>query len=236
MEATERNLGTNLATTLPLVVGLVGAAGSGKTTIARQLVQGSGFHNHHMGRPIKDMLRALGLTEQEVAGSPEDRQRPIELLGGRPSRYALNTLGTNWGRNMISPDLWANAVRARLHVHFAQSPASPVIIDDLRFPNDWRVVSAFGGVLLRVRRPEVEVARTAADRLYYRLRLQRFHDGRPLLGWRPLHETEYHWPDAPVIGEIANDGSEEALAAKVLMFLESEGRWPLNTAGLPEIR
>lgn len=211
-----------------LVVGLVGATGSGKTTIARSLVAQFGFRNLHMGRPIKDMLKALGLTEQDVAGSPEDRNRPIDLLGGKSSRYALSTLGTNWGRNMISPDLWANAVRHRLAAHFDEAPTIPVIIDDLRFPNDWAVVGAFDGVLLRVRRPSVEVARTAADRLYHRLGLQRFHDSGRLLGWRPLHESEFHWPDAPANAEIINDGSGADLVAKVLDVLRSEGRWPLN--------
>lgn len=213
-----------------LLVGLVGATGSGKTTIARGLVARAGFVNIHMGRPIKDMLLALGLTEQQVAGSPEDRARPLELLGGRSARFALSTLGTNWGRNMISPDIWANAARARIAARFAEAPRTPIIIDDLRFPNDWAVVQSFDGVLLRVRRPEVEVSRRATDHLYHGLRLQRLHRGDRLLGWRPMHETEFHWPDAPANADIMNGGTPDALTDAVLTTLGLQGRWPLDPA------
>jgi hypothetical protein len=87
--------GNAMTSDVSLVVGLVGATGSGKTTIAQGLVERAGFANIHMGRPIKDMLRALGLTEQEVAGSPEDRAQPLELLSGRSAATATSLSAAN---------------------------------------------------------------------------------------------------------------------------------------------
>ena len=161
----------------PLVLGFVGATRSGKTSIARALVDRHGFENLHMGRPLKDMLRALGLSEEAVAGSPAQRNAPQPILGGKSARYALSTLGTDWGRNMISPDLWSNAVRARIEDRLRNPPVQPIVIDDLRFPSDWDVIEAFGGLIVRVRHPSVEADRSFLDLVCYRgglRRLERF--------------------------------------------------------------
>ena len=101
-----------------------------------------GFENVHMGRPLKDMLRALGLSEAAVAGSPQERAAPQPILDGKSARSAMGSLGTDWGRNMISKNLWANAVRAKIEQRLLEADPPPIVIDDLRFPSDWAVVSA----------------------------------------------------------------------------------------------
>jgi len=191
-----------------LVLGLVGATGAGKTTLARRLSEEHGFVNLHMGRPLKDMLRALGLSEESVSGSPQQRARPQLLLGGKSARHALSTLGTEWGRNMITPDLWANALRVHIEKYFTENAApSSIVIDDLRFPNDWLVVQAFDGIILTVRRPASERPRTLLDTVYYKGGLNSLLRGASVFGWRPIHETEFHWPDAPSVGELQNTGT-----------------------------
>jgi len=199
------------------VLGLVGATGAGKTILAHRLTRDHGFINFHMGQPLKDMLRALGLSEADVAGAPEQRARPQTLLGGKSARYALSTLGTEWGRNMITPDLWVNAVRLRIDSHFTECPnPAPIVIDDLRFPSDWAVVQQFGGIILTVRRPELERSRTAFDRAYYRFGLNRLLRGRGVFGLKPIHETEFHWPDAPSVAEVWNTGTVDDLVTAAL--------------------
>ena len=212
-----------------LVLGLVGATGSGKTTIADVLASDHGFEKLHMGRPLKDMLRALGLSEAAVAGPPEERAAPQPILDGKSARYALSTLGTDWGRNMISPRIWANAVKDRIRNRLSEPHPRLIVIDDLRFPTDWEVVSAFGGAIVRIRRPAVEPTRTPLDVIYHRFGAGHLLRGRGLLGWKPLHETEFHWRDAPCCGEVDNSSSPKAAAAAVLAALASQGRWPPDT-------
>jgi hypothetical protein len=206
------------------VIGLVGATGAGKTVLAERLAPTLGYTRLSMAEPLKEMLLALGLTQTDVNGPPAQRARSHVLLGGKSPRFALQTLGTDWGRNRISPDIWANAVYDRIlrkqetARELGQEHAG-VIIDDLRFPNDWAMLNRLGGVLIRIRRPGIERARTWLDRTYYRWPIGPCRYAARLFGWRPIHETEYHWPDAPADAEFWNTGTPEELLAQAIAYL-----------------
>jgi hypothetical protein len=131
---------------VPLIA-LCGPAGCGKSTIARVL-EGENLRVRSFAGPLKQMLRTLGLTEAQVSGSA--KETPCAMLCGNTPRYAMQTLGTQWGRDLIGPDVWANACLANL-------PAAPIvtIIDDCRFANEALAVRARGGVVIELSRAGV---------------------------------------------------------------------------------
>jgi hypothetical protein len=198
------------------LVGFVGATGSGKTTLATKLVEDFSFVRVHMGQPIKNMLASLGLTSHQLSGPPEERRRPSALLDGKSPRYAMETLGTDWGRRMISPRIWANAVESTIS-SMEERHSTQIVIDDLRFPSDWEVVSRLGGVLVRINRPGVSTSRTSLDVFAYKFPLARNVLLR--LGAKPRHETEYHWHDAPAAVDLMNDGSPDDLLRALIKAL-----------------
>ena len=51
----------------PSVLGITGRAGSGKTTAADYLVS-NGWRRVKMAGPLKDMMRAGGLTDRHIEG------------------------------------------------------------------------------------------------------------------------------------------------------------------------
>lgn len=78
--------------------------------------------------PIKDMLRiGLGLSYDQLFGGIEKEQND-ERYECSP-RHLMQTLGTEWGRQMIHGDIWVNAMASRVDGH-------NVIIPDVRFDNE----------------------------------------------------------------------------------------------------
>jgi len=125
----------------PPLVGLTGRIGSGKSFAAALMRERHGFTIHSFAYPLKAMLMTLGLDEDQVNGAR--RSEPCDLLCGKTPRHAMQTIGTEWGRDLIGADLWVNAWKVGL-------PAGPVVADDVRFANEARAVRSLGGVVIRV--------------------------------------------------------------------------------------
>lgn len=198
------------------ILGLVGATGAGKSALCNRLVKYDGYQRVHMGQPIKEMLASLGLSQEELHGPPATRDAPSDRLSGRSPRYAMQTLGTDWGRRMISPTIWADALDRRLE-QLAREGVENIVIDDLRFPEDFAVIVRRHGVIARVVRPGISTRLRGVDHLAHRSptwhRFLTFH------GFRPLHETEYHWHSAPASIDVVNEGTIEESHAALLAAL-----------------
>lgn len=131
---------------LPRVVALTGAAGSGKTTAADILIRDYGYVRVKFAAPLKAMCRAIGLTDEHIEGSL--KEVPCAILQGKTPRYAMQTLGTEWGRDTIGPKFWTGLWEdAALGVLFA---GERIVVDDCRFPNEAEVVREMGGVIYRL--------------------------------------------------------------------------------------
>lgn len=125
-----------------IVIGLTGMAGSGKSTVARHLVDRWGAQVKKFAGPLKDMMRALGLTEAEIEG--DRKELPSDLLCGATPRHAMQTIGTEWGRVLIHPDLWVRAWERRV------SGEGLFVADDCRFVNEAEAIRRLGGTVVRV--------------------------------------------------------------------------------------
>lgn len=128
------------------LVAFTGLAGAGKTTAARHLVERHDFVRTRFADPLKAMLRAAGLGEAEVDGHL--KETPTPLLCGRTPRWAMQTLGTEWGRQCISQDLWTTLWSAR--VADCLDLGGRVVVDDCRFPDEADVVRRMGGIVVRL--------------------------------------------------------------------------------------
>ncbi len=126
---------------LPAVVAFTGAAGAGKSTATHHLVDHLGYKLVKFAGPLKDMMRAIGLTEEEIEGSL--KELPSGTLLGKTPRHAMQTLGTEWGRNSIGEDLWISLWRRRVEATLAEG--CRVVVDDCRFPNEAAAIRKFGG-------------------------------------------------------------------------------------------
>lgn len=144
------------------LIGLTGAAGSGKSTVAERVVTEWGGHRHPFARPLKRMLR-LFLEDQGVGLAVACRMTdgdlkevPSDHLGGQTPRRAMQTLGTEWGRGLSSTlwiDAWRRAVEDRSWKEAVDGGTALIVADDARFPNEVAAIRALGGIIVRVDRP-----------------------------------------------------------------------------------
>jgi len=136
------------------VIGITGLAGSGKTTIARYLMQQCDYARIRFADPLKAMLRELGLSDDELDGA--SKMVRSELICGKTPREAMQTLGTEWGRQMIGPDVWVNAWRKRVDWQAIEG-APGIVADDVRFPNEVGAIYKYGGIIVHVTMPGLKL-------------------------------------------------------------------------------
>ncbi len=135
-----------------LIVGFTGPAGSGKSEAAKRLIAEHGFTQGKFANGLKVMLRALlryrGADDVTIGRMIEGdlKELPTPLLNGRSPRHAMQTLGTEWGRDCIDGNLW---VDTEMEV---QTAVANLVFDDVRYPNEADAVTAAGGVLIHVAR------------------------------------------------------------------------------------
>lgn len=125
-----------------MIIGILGLAGSGKTTVANMIAARQKCAVISVAAPIKAMLLALGLQDTDLHG--KGKERVIGWIGKSP-RQLMQSLG-DWGRSENST-LWASLLAERI------DPSKPVVIDDIRLPVEAAIVRSKGGFLLRVVRP-----------------------------------------------------------------------------------
>lgn len=136
----------------PVILALAGKAGAGKSTVAKYLIENYGAELVKFASPLKEMMtsfyKAAGLTPEEIDRRIEGdlKEVPCPLLGGRTPRYAMQTLGTQWGRDTMSKDLWVDAAKAKI----SGMNASLIIVDDCRFPNEAEAIKSIGGKVVEI--------------------------------------------------------------------------------------
>jgi hypothetical protein len=135
------------------IVGLVGLRGVGKTTVANVIAEYYRFDVLAFAATLKSMLISAGVPFENVYG--DKKEVPLEMLCGMTARHAMQTLGTEWGRDCIGANIWANLwierAKARLKTF------DGVVADDCRFPNEFQAIKEMGGVIVRLRSKNREV-------------------------------------------------------------------------------
>lgn len=128
-----------------MIVGLIGKKACGKSSVANMLISNNGFTLVKFATPLKNMLRTIGLSEEEIEG--DLKEQPSDFLCGNTPRHAMQTLGTEWGRDLIGQNFWVNAWAREAQKH------KMVVCDDCRFENEAATIAGNGGKLIRIVRP-----------------------------------------------------------------------------------
>lgn len=199
------------------VIGLVGAAGSGKSTVRSILLANrSGMQQFSFAIALRAMVTALirsampgdtPCSARYYLDDPDLKNTPQPWLLGMTPRYLMQTLGTEWGRNTIDPDIWVKLSAARLNPYLAShmreaAPGPKAVYDDVRFQNEADMIRALCGVIVRVERPgnpnaipadhasESEAARIVADMTLVNDGTKEDLQAKVLAIWPPTGKTK----------------------------------------------
>jgi hypothetical protein len=139
-----------------MLIGITGLAGSGKSEVARVLMDEFGFARVKFADPLKNMARALirevGHTAEDVERYVEGDLKECEVDGlGITARWLMQSLGTEWGRDTIRSTFWTDIFREKAS---ALHPRN-VLADDMRFENEVQAVRNLAGITWRVERPGI---------------------------------------------------------------------------------
>lgn len=180
-----------------MLIGLTGYGGVGKTAIANILREQHGFGGPHIKAPFANMTRTLlreaGIAEDMIERYVDgDLKRAVIPEIGKDATYLQQTLGFDWGRDLIRPDIWLDLWMKK--VSLFEAAGGSVVQESVRAQNEVDSIRACRGWIVEVRRPGVG----------------------PLPGG---HRSEFLIPDPDRV--VSNDGSLDELATKVAELLAS---------------
>ena len=128
------------------VIGLHGRARSGKDTVANFILSHRGGYVYSFADPIRAMLVPLGIDMSDPYWQA-NKEAIIPALGASPRRL-MQTLGTEWGRQLINPELWLIFAKQVL-INYGPG----MVVADVRFENEAAWVRAQGGRVIHIERP-----------------------------------------------------------------------------------
>jgi hypothetical protein len=165
-----------------VLIGITGQARAGKDTTAEYLAKKYGFVRVGLADPMKRFCaEVFDFSDEQLYGDKRDEPDlryqkdyvAIKADGTRERRYltpryALQTLGTEWGRDCYS-NIWIEygvrvaetilegrhsySVKSGLILHSDWEPCPGVVFSDLRFRNEFDAVCKAGGTMMRIKRP-----------------------------------------------------------------------------------
>ena|SRR5687768_39138 len=134
------------------LIGLTGAAGAGKDTVADCLQMEFDYSRLSFAEPMKQMAAMLGAPNPTTR---EEKEGPHPVLKTVTWRQIYQEIGTELVRKW-NPDAWVLIMQARLQL-LGLTPR--VVISDVRFENEAAWIRSRGGQIWHIVRPDVQKVR-----------------------------------------------------------------------------
>jgi hypothetical protein len=135
----------------PLLLGLSGKAGSGKSTAAEYLETTHGYNLFAFSDTLKEVAcLAFGFSEEQLYGRLKEIPDP---RFGKSPRWCLQYLGTDILRS-VWPGIWIWHMRREIMDFLSINGQRPIVITDVRFRDEAEALKRMGAVLVRLERAE----------------------------------------------------------------------------------
>ena len=185
-----------------MLIGLCGYIGSGKNAVAEMLVKNHGYEQDSFAKSLKDAVSAVfgwprEMLEGNTPNSREWREAPdtwwTEQLEMPVSpRLALQVIGTEVFRGKYHNNIWVASLLRRVGDR-------KVVVSDVRFPNEIKLIQEYGGKVIWVKRDMPEWANTGME--------ASLGDENAVMTMQKLgiHSSEWAWTGSQFDYTINND-------------------------------
>ena len=137
-----------------MIIGLCGAQGSGKDTVANILISEYGFVKLTFASTLKDVVAILfswprdlleGLTEESRLWreTVDDFWSAKLSIQNFTPRKALQMIGTDLFRIHFNNDIWISIVENKISTILKNNPNTNIVISDCRFANEFSLIKQF---------------------------------------------------------------------------------------------
>jgi hypothetical protein len=144
------------------IISISGLIGSGKDSIAHNLIEYHDFHKVSFGSAVKDAVSAIfGWNRDMLDGyTLESREwrdqvdrywdRELDLDAEVTPRWVLQNFATEVMRNHFHPDIWVLVVKKQIQEHLKHGRR--VVLTDTRFFNEYRMLLGMNALIVGVHR------------------------------------------------------------------------------------
>lgn len=137
-----------------MLIGITGAAGCGKSTVAEHLASKYGFLIESFAKPLKDCCAAIfgwrrDLLEGDTPDSRAWRETVDEVVSRRlgmedvTPRRVLQLFGTDVCRGHLHPEIWIASMEFRIDLRKGH-----YVIPDVRFVDEAEWIRKNGGIII----------------------------------------------------------------------------------------
>jgi hypothetical protein len=152
-------------------VGIIGRARVGKDTAGKWFVDGRGYRRVAFADALKaaalDVNPIVGTDEDDLVSEGERLADVLEFWGPERAKDVpeVRRLYQEFGRSMraVDPDIWIRPVLAKAIE--ANDAGVPVVVTDVRYPNEVESLKRAGFRLLHINRPGVPLLDHESEQL-----------------------------------------------------------------------
>ena len=204
-----------------MLIGLIGLIDSGKGTVADELVNAYGFHRDSFASTLKDICAVLfnwdrAMLEGNTSEGRTEREQVDEWWSKKLNipnftpRLALQLIGTDVFRNHFHKDVWMLSIRSRYN-----NNNKNVVISDVRFPNEVRMIREMDGIIIRVERGE--------EPIWWKHAVEATNGGIGaeaimIETYKDIHHSEWAWANTKPDTVILNCGTLEDLRGMIVLL------------------
>lgn len=197
----------------PVVLGLAGPAGCGKSTVASLLAGRGGWSRESFAAPLRELLLRLEPTLDEWHLGPGKDMRRAD--GGPSPREQMRAAG-DWIK-AYQPGFFADIMRRKLAE--AEAAGRHVAIDDVRFEGEARLIRELGGTVVHVSRTDIAFRRDhnsemGVEPLMGDLHLRNW-DGLRTLNSELGYLLDAAWQERLALGAAPDGGSDVLAGARL---------------------